>query len=203
MYQNGVETAQRSQRRCAEETPEQGDYNEGFQHVERTDNRTAGATGDAVEQVHRPQASLDDEQHTIGGTPQHEGPVGPVPYTTYGKDNNRIERPARHPHTVASEGNVEVVAEPRRERDMPAAPEFLDAATKIRCLEVVGQREAHSQRTAQGDAGIAEEVAVNLERVEEHGQQHIATAIHFGAGIHIVDECSHVVGHNHLEKQAE
>ena len=73
---------------------------------------------------------------------------------------------------AAAKRDVDVVAEPRCEGDMPAAPEFRDVAAQIRYLEILYQPDAEKLGASDGDVGIAREVAVNLEG-EEYGPQQV------------------------------
>ena len=64
---------------------------------------------------------------------------------------------------VAAEGDVEVIAEPGREADVPAAPEILRAGREVGQVEIQHQLEAQALGDAPGDVGVAGEVAVDLE----------------------------------------
>ena len=68
---------------------------------------------------------------------------------------------------VAAQRDVEVVAQPAGQRDVPAPPEVLDGARRVRRVEVLGQLEAEEQGDADGDVAVGAEVAVDLHRVGE------------------------------------
>ena len=66
---------------------------------------------------------------------------------------------------VAAQRNVEVVAQPRRERDVPPPPELGDRRRLVGCVEVLREAEAQQQGDADGHVRIAREVAVDLQRI--------------------------------------
>ena len=70
---------------------------------------------------------------------------------------------------VAAEGYVEVVAQPARERHVPAAPEVGGVLCLVGRVEVLWQVEAHQHCHADGYVGIAREVGVDLHGVEYQG----------------------------------
>ena len=72
------------------------------------------------------------------------------------------------PPARAAERDVDVVAEPGRQRDVPAPPEVGRAAREIRMVEVLGQLEPEPARRAARDVGVGGEVRVDLDREGEH-----------------------------------
>jgi hypothetical protein len=66
--------------------------------------------------------------------------------------------------TIAAERDVQVVAQPRGEADVPVAPEFLRREDQVGESEVLNELDAHQLRGAAGDVRIPREVAVNLKR---------------------------------------
>ena len=71
---------------------------------------------------------------------------------------------------VPAEGDVEVVAQPARERDVPATPEVLEVTCRVGRVEVHREAEAEEQGQADGDVGVAAEVAVDLHGVAPGGE---------------------------------
>lgn len=65
----------------------------------------------------------------------------------------------------AAQGDVEVVPEPERERDVPAPPEVRYAHGGIGVLEVLGAAEAQRPAQAQGHVAVTGEVEVQLKAV--------------------------------------
>src|SRR6476660_931974 len=68
----------------------------------------------------------------IEETPNQERPVRAMPKSADNENNKRI--PDFHPHAAfaAAKWNVQIIAEPGRERNVPSAPEFGNVAREIR-----------------------------------------------------------------------
>jgi hypothetical protein len=56
---------------------------------------------------------------------------------------------------------------------VPAPPEVLDVGGEVGALEVDHQIEAHHAGSANGDVGVAGEVAVDLDREEQGGDDQV------------------------------
>ena len=78
---------------------------------------------------------------------------------------------------VAAERDVEVVAQPGRQADVPVAPELLRRAHEVREAEVLDQLDAHQLRGAARDVRVAGEVAVDLERERVDAEQHVDAGV--------------------------
>ena len=98
-------------------------------------------------------------------SPEDEGPADAVPEATEEKDDDGVEVACTLPAGGVGEGEVDVVAEPVGEGDVPAAPEVGDVEGLVGAVEVVGDGEAEEEAEAHGDVGVAGEVEVDLERV--------------------------------------
>ena len=101
---------------------------------------------------------------------------------------------------VSTKRNIEVVLEPRRQRNVPARPEFGTVFRLVRRVEVLAQAEAHQQGNTYCNVGIAREVAVQLQRISEHRHQRLEASVHVGICKHAVDkvDCNIVANHNLL-----
>ena len=66
------------------------------------------------------------------------------------------------PPRAAAERDVQVVAQPGRQADVPAPPELLEVGAAVRRAEVLRQREAEHLRRADRDVGVRREVEVDL-----------------------------------------
>ncbi len=87
---------------------------------------------------------------------------------------------------------------------MPAAPEVAEAGRPIWAAEVLRKDEAHQQGEADGDVGVAGEVAVDLGRVGVGGEDQVRPAERLGdAEGGVDDDPAEVVGDHHLLDQAE
>ena len=73
----------------------------------------------------------------VNGAPYNECEVGPMPYTADKECGEDIAVGTCIAFAVAAERDVDVVAEPTRERYVPALPELCEAAAEIRAVEVV------------------------------------------------------------------
>lgn len=115
-----------------------------------------------------PREDQRQEQQRVVGAPGDECPVRAVPEPADEEDDQRVaeHHPFRTP--AAAQRDVDVVAEPRGERDVPAAPEFGDVAREIGVVEIAHEAEPEQPRDADGDVRVAREIAVDLER-EGHG----------------------------------
>ena len=67
---------------------------------------------------------FENEENGEIQSPQDKRPFRTVPETGEHPDGQDVEHPARLRNTVAAHRNVDVIAEPRAEGHMPAAPEF-------------------------------------------------------------------------------
>ena len=110
-----------------ENTPEKGDNDESFEDVESFEDAFSAFTADFIEDMNTAEWPFQTEQHPVGEAPNHESPVGPMPDAAYREDNQRVECPTGNADTVATQGNVQVVAETGGEGNVPSAPKFLNA----------------------------------------------------------------------------
>ena len=158
-------------RRRAEEYPTEGGEEKSEQHLEELgEGRQRTGGGDGVEMAAI--AAEEDEWQKEEGVveaPEEEGPVGAMPQPTDQEDDKGVGDGAPTAGTAAAEGNVEVVAEPGGERDMPAAPELGDIAAEVGDIEVAPQADTEEFGTSDGDVAVAGEVGIDLDGEEERG----------------------------------
>src|SRR5262249_13030266 len=78
--------------------------------------------------------------------PDDKSPAGPVPGAAQDENNREIAHriPARSATTA--ERHVDIVAEPGRQRDVPASPEILNRSRRIRIIEIFRKSEAKHPR---------------------------------------------------------
>ena len=128
---------------------------------------TAGRpAADPVEATHVGEALTEALQRP----PDDERPGGAVPQTAQHHGDHDVAHGARLAAGTAPERDVEVVAQPARERHVPAAPELLQVARRVGRVEVLGEPEAEQQGEADGDVRVAAEVAVDLHGVAPRGE---------------------------------
>ena len=95
-------------------------------------------------------------------TPHHEGPRGTVPQAAEQHGEHEVAVGGRLGAPIAPEGDVEVVPQPTRERDVPAPPEVLDGQGRVGTVEVLREADAEQQGDADRDVRVAAEVGVDL-----------------------------------------
>ena len=94
--------------------------------------------------------------------------MGAVPQTGEHPNRENIQKPAGFAAAVAAQGDIHIVPEPAAEGHVPAAPEIGDAAADIGIVEVFGEAEAEHVAQADGHIGIAGEVKIDLQGVEQN-----------------------------------
>jgi len=89
---------------------------------------------------------------------------------------------------LAGDGEVQVVAQPVGEADVPAAPELGDVDGEVGPVEVARQFDAQQQPCAARDVGVAGEIEVELQRVGVDRQERLRAAIEVGRVEDAVDQ---------------
>ena len=142
------------------------------------------------------------EEHGMIRAPDDERPVRTMPQATGQEDGKRIAHLLPLPLAAAAQRDVQVIDEPRVERDVPAAPELGDVAAEVRHIEVALQRDAEQLGRADCDVRIAREVAVDLERERHAAQQEHHAALVLVSVKDEVGKRGAIVGHDELLEQA-
>src|SRR5207302_1530265 len=104
---------------------------------------------------------------------------------------------------VAAQGDVDVVAEPARQRDVPAPPELDQVAGEVGAGEVPHEPEAEELGGAAGDVGVGAEVAVDLEGEADGGEDELAAAEVLRVAVGQFEPVGEVVGQDELLGEAE
>ncbi|MNF82187.1 hypothetical protein D3C84_644870 [compost metagenome] len=104
--------------------------------------------------------------------------------------------------TVTAQRNVQIVAQPTGQRQMPASPEVLDAARKIGAVEVLGEVKAQHQAQADGHGAVAGEVEKQLQRVGQTANPGVDKGRVFQVERDIHQRRQRV-GHQHLHAHAD
>ena len=107
---------------------------------------------------------LDQQQHRAPQSPQHKVPICPVPESCCKPDDQNVEKLPPLPLPVAAERDIEIVAEPTAERNVPPPPEFRDARCDIRIVEILREPEAENAPQANGHVAVAGKVIINLQQ---------------------------------------
>ena len=112
----------------------------------------------------RPDA-MPRQRKTMQGAPQHKCPRRAVPEAAQQEGDEQVAQgPSRAP-AVATQRNVQIIAEPAGQRDVPAPPEVLYIRGLVGGIKVPRQMDIEEQRTAYGHVAVAGKVKVELERI--------------------------------------
>ena len=127
-----------------------------------------------------------------------------VPEAGRKPDDEEVEDHALAAAAAAAERDIQILAEPRAERDVPAPPELRHAQRQIRAAEVLRDVEAQHPADADGHERVAPEVKIELERIRDRGhpRKRRREALEADRG-HIAPEAAELVCQQHLERHAE
>src|SRR5690606_2583166 len=125
---------------------------------------------DATRRGVHAQGPLDGQPDAVPGAPDHVGEVGAVPQAAEQHGQEQVAVGLEGAAAVASQADVQVVAQPGGQADVPAPPELGDRLADVGLVEVLHEAEAHHQTQADGHAAVAGEVEVQLRGVG-HGAQ--------------------------------
>ena len=136
------------------------------------------------------------------GSPGNESPIRAMPETTQEENNKSVPDDLCLRNTAAAQGDVDVVAKPCRERDVPSSPKLGDVAAEIRHVEVTHQFDTEQLGRTDGYVGITREVPVDLEGEEDGCKEQSASILSRIGREHLVDKDSAVISHHNLLEQA-
>src|SRR5258708_2915971 len=142
----------------------------------------------------------------IGGVqqpPDEKRPVRAMPQSAKTHHNVEVTDRAQRPSPAAAKRDVEIVAEPRRERDVPPAPEIAKSDGNVGHAKVLGDREAQQPRCSDGYVRVAGEVEVDLERECVRAHPQLEGVERAGIVEHEIGQRCEVVGERHLLKEAQ
>ncbi len=133
--------------------------------------------------------------------PEDEVPGGAVPEASEEHGDEEVSAGAPGARAVASEADVEVIAEPGGEADVPPLPEFAWGGGGVGDVEIRHEIEAQEAGGAAGDIGVSGEVGVDLEG-EGGGAEEDGGAMDGGGLVDEVDEGGEVVGEGDFLEEA-
>ena len=102
--------------------------------------------------------------------PYYKGIGSSMPESAHDEYNHCVEHPSGFAASVASEREIDIVAKPCGERDMPSSPEVGYGLCKIRSDEVGWQFNAKESSATDSHQRVASKVYINLNGVEHTGQ---------------------------------
>ena len=190
-----------------EENPGEGDKYKGAEHEKKFFNRwESGILSDYFLAIFSVALGQEQGQEptSVQETPNDEVPACTMPKSTDQKDDKCVANRFSKAHFGAAQWDVEVVLEPRGERDVPTAPKFGDIAREIREAKIAQQFKAEEFGGTECDVWIARKVAVNLKR-KSNSRQNKRGAIVVGVvRKNGVDELGNAIGNHYLfEKPPE
>ena len=135
--------------------------------------------------------------------PYHIGEAGSVPEATYQHGEKQVHILANLAFAVATKRNVHIVAKPKRERNVPAAPKFGDVERAEWVVEVHAEVKSHNGTQTNRHIAIAAKVAIQLHGIANQTEQ----ILHTGIAKRIVEHTVHkvdadIVANHRLLKQA-
>lgn len=108
------------------------------------------------------------EKQPVEKPPHDKCPICAVPKSANREDNQRVANRFGFAFARAAKRNIQVIAKPRVERNMPAPPKLRNVARKIREAKIRADFDAEKFRTPDCHVRIAGKIAVNLNRIK-HG----------------------------------
>ena len=136
-------------------------------------------------------------------SPGDERPAGAVPESADQHRQHQVSVREEPTAAVAAERDVDVVAQPARERHVPATPEVLDRHRRIRGVEVLREAEAEEEREPDRHVRVPAEVGVDLDRVSVDPDERLERRMLVGCPEDRVDDRGgEVVGDDDLLEEA-
>src|SRR5215203_2910740 len=116
--------------------------------------------GRAVERARDNADALDRQKHAVPRAPDDEIPACAVPGAAQQEHDPKIAGGRPEAAAAAAQRNVDVIAEPGRQRHVPPRPELLNRVGGVRIVEVLRKAEAEHARHADRHVGIAGEIEI-------------------------------------------
>ncbi len=136
------------------------------------------------------------------GTPGNESPVGAMPEAAQQENDESVANHLGLRAAAAAQRNIDIIAEPGRERNVPPAPKLGNIAAEIRHVEISHQPDTKKFCCANGDVGITRKVAVNLESEQDGSQKQCAAALVLISVENLIDINGAIVRHHDFLEQA-
>ena len=141
---------------------------------------------------------IEQKVQPVQRPPDYKGPVGAMPEAADHEHEKRVQSCPPRAEPVAAQRNIEVLAEPSGEGDMPPAPEILDVRGEVGIGEVPRHVQREQPGASDSDIRIAAEVTVDLEGEEVGGPEQLPA----GRLGHVAVSLRHVepqvIGNDHL-----
>ncbi len=145
-----------------------------------------------------------EEEQRVIRSPSNERPVRPVPKSADEENNQSVAHNLPLAAPAAAERDVDVVAKPGGERNMPSAPELCHIAREIREGEVSHQPKAEQPCRPDCNIGVSREVSVDLEGEQNATHKQRNAALVRVIAPNLIHDGGAVVGNDHfLEKSPQ
>ncbi len=131
------------------------------------------------------------EADTVEEPPEDEGPADAVPEAAKEKDDDGIDVTSTLPASGVGKREIDIVAEPVGEGDVPATPEVGEVDRLVGAVEVVGDSQTEEKAESHRDVGVAGEVKVDLEGVGVDADEDFGSAVEGGG---VEDAVGDIVG---------
>ena len=142
------------------------------------------------------------KQNCMIGSPSNESPVGAMPETAQQENDKRVANHLCLRAAAAAQRNIDVIAEPCRQRNVPPAPKLGNVAAEIRNVEIAHKPDTEQLRRSDGNVGIAREVAVNLEGEKNGSQKQCAAALVLISTENLIHINGTIISHHDFLEQA-
>src|SRR5271168_2008192 len=106
---------------------------------------------------------MNNQEDAVIETPEHKIPGGAMPEPSQHHRDHQVSVGLRHTFTVATQRDVEIVAEPIRKADMPARPKLSWIPRKVWKVEVENQFKSDQLGNAARDISVSRKIAVDLD----------------------------------------
>ena len=106
-------------------------------------------------------------------SPTNKCPISAVPKATDEEHDERVAQLLCTRATTAAEWEINIIAKPRHQRDVPTLPKVTDIARKVRVTEVLHQADAEKATRTDCYIAITREVAVDLKGKEKSAHQQV------------------------------
>src|SRR5438552_4902272 len=114
------------------------------------------------------QLSLRCEPPAVKSAPNNECPIRAMPKASEQHREQEIAVCLSFPMPTATQWDIQVVAQPGTQADVPPAPEILDGFGKIRLPEIDHKMETKQLRASACNAAVPAEITINLPRKSVH-----------------------------------
>ena len=137
------------------------------------------------------------ERRPVDRAPGDERPAGAVPEPADEHGQHEVAVREERAAAVSAERDVEVVAQPARQRHVPAAPEIGDRGRRVGGVEVLREREPEQERDPDRHVRVAEEVGVDLDGVGVDPHEHLERRVLVRCAEDLVDDVRRQVVRDH------